>query len=105
MQEMIIMNSYPKLFVEEFMSYMYLCHFGLLHRVMSYDYMSNMAGVLLEAGIAYPLRALTWDHPFFSVFVLCLVCPMLPVSLDCPFLIAPSVFYNVYCQEFFLIVF
>ena len=27
---------------------------------------------------------------------LCLVCPMLPVSLDCLFLIATSVFSNVY---------
>ena len=38
------------------------------------------------------------------VFVLCLVYPMLPVSLECPFLIAPSVFFNVYliktCQNF-----
>ena len=30
------------------------------------------------------------------IFVLCLVYPALPVSLDCPFLIAPSVFSNVY---------
>jgi hypothetical protein len=30
------------------------------------------------------------------VFVLCLVYPVLPVSLDCPFLIAPSVISNVY---------
>ena len=30
------------------------------------------------------------------LFVLCLVYPMLPVSLDCPFLIAPSVFSNMY---------
>ena len=30
------------------------------------------------------------------VFVLCLVYPMLPVSLDCSFLITPSVFSNVY---------
>jgi hypothetical protein len=30
------------------------------------------------------------------VFVLCLVCPMLPISLDCPFLIAPLVFSNIY---------
>ena len=29
------------------------------------------------------------------VLVLCLVYPMLPVSLDCPFLIAPSVFSNI----------
>jgi len=33
---------------------------------------------------------------FLFVFVLCLVYPMLPVSLDCPSLIAPSVFSNVY---------
>ena len=26
------------------------------------------------------------------IFVLCLVCPLLPVSLDCPFLITPSVY-------------
>jgi len=32
----------------------------------------------------------------FFVFVLCLVYPMLPVFLDCPFLITPSVFSNVY---------
>ena len=30
------------------------------------------------------------------IFVLCLVYPVLPVSLDCPFLISPSVFSNVY---------
>jgi hypothetical protein len=30
------------------------------------------------------------------VFALCLVNPVLSVSLDCPFLIAPSVFSNVY---------
>ena len=29
-------------------------------------------------------------------FFLCLVCPMLSVSLDCPFLIAPLVFSHVY---------
>ena len=32
------------------------------------------------------------------VFILCLMCPMLPVSLDCPFLVAPSVFSNFYIQ-------
>jgi len=35
------------------------------------------------------------QHILYCVF-LCLVCPMLPVSLDCPFLIAPSVFSKVY---------
>jgi len=33
---------------------------------------------------------------FFFFFSLRLVYLMLPVSLDCPFLIAPSVFSNVY---------
>ena len=33
---------------------------------------------------------------FWCLFVLCLVYPMLPVSLDCLFLIAPLVFSNVY---------
>ena len=33
------------------------------------------------------------------VFVLCLVCPMLPVSLDGSFSIAHSVFSNVYCTH------
>jgi hypothetical protein len=32
----------------------------------------------------------------FCFVFLCLVCPMLPVSLDCSFLITPSVFSNVY---------
>ena len=35
----------------------------------------------------------------FLVFVLCLVCPIFPVSLDSPFLIAPSVFSSV-CLDF-----
>jgi hypothetical protein len=30
------------------------------------------------------------------VFVLCIVYPMLSVSLDCPFVIAISIFSNVY---------
>ena len=29
------------------------------------------------------------------VFILCLVCPMLPVSLDYPFFIAPSVYLHI----------
>ena len=32
------------------------------------------------------------------VFVMCLVGPMSPVSLNCPFLICPSVFSNVYSR-------
>jgi hypothetical protein len=37
-------------------------------------------------------------HIVFGFFCLRLVCPMLMVSLDCPFLISPSVFSNVYLQ-------
>jgi hypothetical protein len=38
---------------------------------------------------------------FFFVIVLCLVRSMLPVSLDCSFLIAPSVFSNAYSLKRF----
>jgi hypothetical protein len=47
--------------------------------------------------------ALRTAHVLFTLFVLCfcfvfrhLVYPVLPVSLDCPYLIAPSVFSNYY---------
>ena len=64
----------------------------------------------LICGIAYPSRAsvftpCVWWGPCCSsfmhgvdvlfVFVLCLVCQQLTVSLNCPFLIASSVFSNV----------
>jgi hypothetical protein len=72
--------------------------------------------VLEETGTAYPSRAPGFTpgvgvvrvvHPLslFVVFLcfICLppvshVCSMLPMSLDCPFLITPSVFSNVYLQ-------
>jgi hypothetical protein len=37
------------------------------------------------------------------IFVLCIMYPMLPVSLDCSCLIAPSVFSNVYLRKGVLI--
>jgi hypothetical protein len=57
-----------------------------------------------------------FDCPFgilWRLFVLCLMYPMLPVSLDCLFLIAPLVFSDVYlscvlctlCCQFFWIVY
>ena len=39
----------------------------------------------------------------FCFVCLCLVYPMLPVSLDSPFLIAPSEFSNVYVPQWFTI--
>ena len=78
--------------------------------------MINMAGVLEEAGTVFPSRApgfpvgvlvgsmllifLLFCVRFFALFffVLCLVCQLLPMYLNCSFLIAPSVFSNVYVQ-------
>ena len=40
---------------------------------------------------------------YFCFVFLRLVCPMLPVSLDFPFLIAPSVFSNVYSDIYVFI--
>jgi hypothetical protein len=79
--------------------------------------MSYMAGVLYETETAYPSRApgsspgfggFRVVHPYSFLccfcfvlfdFFLCLVCSMLPVSLDFLFLIAPSVFSNVYSHS------
>ena len=38
---------------------------------------------------------------FFSFSSFCVLRPMLPVSLDCPFLVTPSVFFNVYLHAYF----
>jgi len=38
------------------------------------------------------------------VFILCLVYPMLPVSLDCLFVIGSSVFSNVYLVLWLMII-
>jgi hypothetical protein len=80
------------------------------------DYMSSMKCVLLEAELLILREYVCLPSAFggirvahllsfcvvlcrfvLFVFVLCLMCPVLPVSLDCPFLIAPSVFSNVHC--------
>jgi hypothetical protein len=77
------------------------------------DFLILAAGALREAGTAWSWRAPGISPAFggtrvahLSVFlycvfclfvsVLCLVYTMLPVSLDCAFLIAPSVFSNAY---------
>ena len=51
----------------------------------------------------YPMLPVFLDCPFLiatsvfsNVYLSCDLCPMLPVSPDCPFLIATSVFSNVY---------
>ena len=54
--------------------------------------------IILVFGGVHVAQLLVFCVVFYVllVFVLCLVYPMLPISLDCPFLIAPSVFSNVY---------
>ena len=44
----------------------------------------------------YPTSILLIKRQASVVFVLCLVYTMLPVSLDCPFVIASSVFSNIH---------
>ena len=85
------------------MSYLrYLCLFAYSG---THNILSNMVSVLKEARTACPLQApgftpCSLSFLVFSVvlfvFVLCLVYPMLPVSLDCPFLVVPSGFAIVY---------
>ena len=62
----------------------------------SLTFISPMSCVLnVDSASGLPIL----DCPFVflkRLFFLCLAYSMLPVSLDCPFLIAPSVFSNVY---------
>ena len=76
---------------------------------MYYDYMSSIAGVLYAARTIYPSRGPEFLPGVLVVsvllicivmcvifclfvFVLCRVCPMFQVSMNCPFLIALSVY-------------
>jgi hypothetical protein len=71
--------------------------------------MSNTMGVLSETGTAYPLRAhvftpsLYWlvrvDNFCCAFFLRTVFYAMLPMSLYCSFLVAPSVFSNVYSSR------
>jgi hypothetical protein len=51
------------------------------------------------------LRIVVSNILCFCFVCLRLVCPVLPVSLDCPFLIALSVFSNVYLQFLWIVLF
>ena len=93
------------MFVKGLMSYLrYLCflaHSGVQHILCLFSlcftsfcvpYVASFAGLSI------------FDCPFgilWRLFVLYLVYPMLPVPLDCPFMIAPSVFSNVYLSCIF----
>ena len=50
------------------------------------------------------LFAYSGIHLILCFVFLRLVYPMLPVSLDCPFLIAPSIFSNVYLLQYGIMV-
>ena len=88
--------------------------FVCLHKVVSN--MSNMLGVLYEAGITsrtpefiLVVGTVRFAHYIILVFCVvvflfglsssCILYPMLQVSLDCPFLIASSAFSNVYIKQ------
>ena len=61
-------------------------------------YLQLFVGVLFNLVVFVCVVSITYCIVFvvWFVFVLCLVFPVLPVSLDCLFLVAPSVFSIVY---------
>jgi hypothetical protein len=86
--------------------------FVLICVVSNTSWIYELHGRRLKRGRnCLPIFASTWVHSLFwsmvlmflvfcvlfcFVFILCVVYPMLPVSLHCPSLIAPSVFSNIY---------
>jgi hypothetical protein len=84
--------------------------FVLICVVSNTSWIYELHGRRLKRGRNCLPFASTWINPLFwtmvlmflvfcvlfcFVFILCVVYPMLPVSLHCPFLIAPSVFSNI----------
>jgi hypothetical protein len=68
----------------------YLCYLCLfIHIVLCFCFVCRR--------LVYPMLPVSLDC--FCFVYLRLVYPMLPVSPDCPFLIASSVFSNVYIQD------
>jgi hypothetical protein len=69
------------------------CPLLIAPSVFSNVYLSCVSYVASFSGLSFV------DCPFgilYHLFVLCLVYSMLSVSLDCPFVIAPLVFSNIY---------
>ena len=93
-------------------SFPYINHFGREHSKTQWYSSLNMKQELLTFRehmdsppdfwwVRIPNRFTYLSCIFCLVcFVLCLANPILPVSLDCPFLVAPSVFPNVYLFYF-----
>jgi hypothetical protein len=93
------------------------CHTRCIDsRRVSYKMQALSAGVLQDAWphggcLARCRNFLPFHHvlcvcvppppPHLFFFVLCLLCLILPVSLHCLFLIAPSVLINIYCNVHF----
>jgi hypothetical protein len=115
----VLFVLYPHLFVEGLVSYLYyLCvlrivvsntywlYIWVIWRVSDkrkelLPFISTCVHPRLLVGSVLLIVLVFCVFPLF-VFVLCLVYPMLPVSLDCPFLIVLLVFSNVYFKLFLL---
>ena len=94
------------------------------HSVIGFDYLSNkkirfpfestwihpqLVGGVRVVRVYFSISGFVWVFLFFVcfclfvcfffIFVLLLVCPMLPVALDWPFLIASSVFSILYLYQ------
>ena len=99
---------YRMLFAGRFVSYLrYMCLFAYIGTHI--DYMGNMGMSYRRQGLLFlrgrldssrflvgPVMLVFLVFYVFALFIFCHMCRVLPFSLDCPFLIALSVFSNVY---------
>ena len=75
----------------------FLIFFGIIHfQIFCIRFTLDFWWTLLIIFLAF---CVVFFIVVLFVFVLCLVCTMLPVSLDCPLLIAHSVFSNVFTSS------
>ena len=76
---------------------LYYCHHKLVDR---YEISLKWQWIFsLLHRFVYFLYHLRDENIYCITFILCLACPMFPMSLNCPYFITPSVFSNVYLRK------
>jgi lipid-A-disaccharide synthase-like uncharacterized protein len=76
---------------------LYYCHHKLVDR---YEISLKWQWIFsLLHRFVYFLYHLRDENIYCITFILCLACPMFPMSLNCPYFITPLVFSNVYLRK------
>ena len=71
-------------------AYFHVLFYGVLNNITVITVLSMLSGSVSLICLVFCVVLMPCLSPFY------VMCPMLPVSIDCPFLITPSVFFKLY---------